>query len=157
MVTVRFKTLITGLKERCGERLTNGLRRFIASDNYSAAEVGLLRRGQRPFKVARPKINGDRSEVLRERAVDSTLRTEEFDMVKACINVDHIEKMGTALGGRRLVSILPGSYKGIEGSEWEELCHYYREMNKAAGAKKPCESQKAKGAVGYEGSPRQER
>ena len=72
MVTVRFKTLITGLKEQCWERLTNGLRRFIASDNYSAAEVGLLRRGQRPFKVARPKINGDRSEVLRERAVDST-------------------------------------------------------------------------------------
>ena len=26
----------------------------------------------------------------------------------------------------------------------EELYHYYSEMNKAAGAKKPCESQKAK-------------
>ena len=35
-------------------------------------------------------------------------------------------------------------YKGIEGSEWEELYFHFREMNKAAGAKKPSESQKAR-------------
>ena len=35
-------------------------------------------------------------------------------------------------------------YKGIEGSEWEELYFHHREMSKAAGAKKPSQSQKAK-------------
>ena len=66
--------------------------RFIALDNYSAVEVGHLRRGQRPFKVVRPKMNGDRSEVLREGADDLTVRAEEIDTLKACINVDHIDK-----------------------------------------------------------------
>ena len=50
-----------------------------------------------PFKVVRPKMNGDRSEVLREWADDLTLRAEEFDTLKACINVDHIVKK---IGGR---------------------------------------------------------
>ena len=35
-------------------------------------------------------------------------------------------------------------YKGIEGSQWAELYHHYREMCEAAGAKKPSESQQAK-------------
>ena len=34
-------------------------------------------------------------------------------------------------------------YKEIEGSEWEEVYHHYREMSKAFGAKKPRGSQKA--------------
>ena len=71
----------------------------ITSDNNSA-EVGHLRRGQRPFKVVRPTMNRDSSEVLREGADDLTLRAEEFDTLKACINVDHIDKN---LGGPPLV------------------------------------------------------
>ena len=39
-------------------------------------------------------MNGDRSEVLREGADDLTPRAEEFGTLKACINVDHIEKLG---------------------------------------------------------------
>ena len=36
-------------------------------------------------------------------------------------------------------------FKGVEGSEWRELYHHYRDLSKAAGAKKkPSESQKAK-------------
>ena len=35
-------------------------------------------------------------------------------------------------------------YEGIEGKDWEEVYFHYREMSKAAGAKKPSESQKAK-------------
>ena len=69
---------IMGLKEKSRERITNGLRSFNASDNYSAVEVGHLRRGQRPFKVSRPKMNGYSSDVLREGADDWTLRAEEF-------------------------------------------------------------------------------
>ena len=64
-----LQSIVMGLKEKCRERITNGLRSCIASDNYSALVVGHLRRG---------------------------------------------------------------------------LYHHYREMSKAAGAKKPSESQKAK-------------
>ena len=37
-------------------------------------------------------------------------------------------------------------FKGVEGSEWRELYHHYRDLSKAAGAKKKktSESQKAK-------------
>ena len=34
--------------------------------------------------------------------------------------------------------------KGPEGSDWEELCDYYKEMSWAAGVRKPSESQKAR-------------
>ena len=87
-----IQNTIMGLKEKSRERITNGLRSFNASDNYRAVEVGHLRRGQRPFKVVRPKMNGDRSEAQREGEDDLTLRAEEFDTLKACINVDHIDK-----------------------------------------------------------------
>ena len=35
-------------------------------------------------------------------------------------------------------------YDGIEGNEWEELYRRCKEMSKAAGAKQPSESRKAK-------------
>ena len=35
-------------------------------------------------------------------------------------------------------------YKGIEGSEWEKLYDYHKEMSKAAGIQKPHSSQKAR-------------
>ena len=50
-----------------------------------------LRRDQRSVKVIRPKISEDHSEVFREGADDLTLRAEEVDTKKACINVDHID------------------------------------------------------------------
>ena len=120
--------MITGLKEKCRERITNGLRSFIASDNYNAVEVGHLRRGQRPFKVVRPKMSGDCSDVLGEGADDLTSGAEEFDTLKACINVDHIDKQI----GDRPWSMQIGTHffakqftKEFEGSEWEELYHHY--------------------------------
>ena len=60
--------IIMGLQEKCRDRVTNGLRSFIASDNYSAVEVGYLCRGQQPFMVVRPKMNGECSEVVRAGA-----------------------------------------------------------------------------------------
>ena len=71
---------MTGLREKQGTHYE----RF--------EEVGHLRRDQRPFKVIRPKISKDHSEVLREGADDLTLRAEEVDTQKASINVDHIDE-----------------------------------------------------------------
>ena len=84
-----IQNIVMGLKEKYRERVTNGLRSFIARDDYSAVEVVHLRRGQRPIKVLRLTMNGDCSEVLREEADDLTLRAEEFETLKACISVDH--------------------------------------------------------------------
>ena len=54
-----IQNIIMGPKEKSRERITNGLRNFTTSDNHSAVEVGHLRRGQRPFNVVRPNMNGD--------------------------------------------------------------------------------------------------
>ena len=62
-----IQNIIMGLEEKCRERITNGLRRFITSDKLQCSG-GHVRRGQRPFKVVRPKMNGDSSKVLREGA-----------------------------------------------------------------------------------------
>ena len=45
-----IQNIILGLEEKCRERITNGLRSFITSDNYSAVEVGHLRGGQRALQ-----------------------------------------------------------------------------------------------------------
>ena len=72
-----------------------------------------------------------------------TLRAEELKTLKACINVDHIEEN---MWGPPLVDAVWHAFcqAGIAGKEWEELYFHYREMGKAAGARKPSESQKAK-------------
>ena len=75
-----MQNIVTALREKQGTHYE----RF--------EEVGHLRRDQRPFKVIRPKISKDHSEVLREGADDLTLRAEEVDTQKACINVDHIDE-----------------------------------------------------------------
>ena len=46
-------------------------------------------------------------------------------------------------------------YKGIEGSDWEELYHHHRKMSKAVRAKEPSESQKAKALWAMKSSQRQ--
>ena len=46
-----IQSIVSGLREKSRERITNGLRRFIAHDIHCAVEVGHLRKGQRPFRV----------------------------------------------------------------------------------------------------------
>ena len=77
--------------------------------------MGHLRGGQRLLRVVRPKISGDRSEDPREGADVLTPRAEEFDMQ----NADWLP-------------LWQAIYKGIEGSEWEEPYHHYRDLSKAA-------------------------
>ena len=111
------------------------LRHFLKVDNHCAVEVGQLSEGTRPFQVRTPKFKeGCVEEAIREGPEESTLRAEEGSQ-KACMNVGHIaeDRWETALGA---------IYKGIEGSEWEELYDYFEEMSKAAGVKKPNGSQK---------------
>ena len=81
-----------GLEEKCWERINEWAEKLVTSDNFSAVDVGHLRVGQRPFNVVSPKSNGESSEVLREGADDLSVRAEEFDTVKACINADHVDK-----------------------------------------------------------------
>ena len=83
--------------------------------------------------------DGESSEVLREGAHDLTLRAEEFDKLKACINVDHIDKKcwGPPLVDADWYAFCQAICKGIEGSEREELYHHYRDLSKATGALKP--------------------
>ena len=69
-----------------------------------------------------------------------TLKAEEFDTLKACINVDHIEKnirdrpWWTQIG----THFDKQFYKGIEGHEWEEVyrgtvCVYARRLQGSIG------------------------
>ena len=137
-----IQSIVTGLREKSRERITNGLRRFIARDIHCAVEVGHLRKSQRPFRVKKPKVGEDQSEVLREGAGDLTLRA---DTLKACINVDHIgETCWDRLWWTWSGTLFAKQLKGIEGSEWEDLYDPYRDMRKAAGSKKSNESQRAK-------------
>ena len=60
---------------------------------------------------------------VREGPEELTLRAEEVGTQKAFCQAIH---------------------KGIEGEDWKELYHCYKEMNRAAGVRKPHETQKAK-------------
>ena len=84
-----IQNIVTGLREKSRERVTNGLRSFVALDTRCAVEMGHLRRGLRPFQG---QETGNRciSEVLREGADDLTSRAKEVDTLEACINVYHV-------------------------------------------------------------------
>ena len=75
-----------------------------------------------------------------------TQRAEEVGSQKSCINVDHMaeDRWGPPLVDAEWHAFCQALYKGIEGSEWEVLYEHYQEMSKAAGARKPNGSQKAK-------------
>ena len=88
-----IQNIVTGLQEKSGKGLMHGLRSFIDVDNRRAVEVSHTRKGLRPFKVKKPKISEDHSEVSREGTDDLTLRAEEVHKLKACINVDHTGEM----------------------------------------------------------------
>ena len=76
----------------------DGLRSFIEKiDNHSALDVGHLHKGQRPFKVQRPKFSGDNSEVLREVADDLTLRAEEVNTLQASMLITFWVTVGDRL------------------------------------------------------------
>ena len=75
-------------------------------------------------------------------------RIDAEGSLKACINVDHIAE---DRWGPPWVDV---DYKGIEGSDWRELCDYYKEISRAAGVRKPSESQKARAFLEDEGGKR---
>ena len=76
-------------------------------------------------------MNGDSSEVPREGADDLTLRAEELNTRKACISVDHIDNFfrRPPLVDADWHAFCRAIFKGIEGSEWEELYHHYRDLS----------------------------
>ena len=76
----------------------DGLRRsFTERDNHSAADVNHLRRDIRTFYVQKPNCSGDYPEAaIREGADELTLRAEEVETLKTCINIDHIEENRSA-------------------------------------------------------------
>ena len=146
-----IQSIVTGLQERSRKGIMDGLRSFIEMDNHKAVDVGHLHKGLRPFHVQMPNFSEVCPEVLREGADDLTLRAEELDTLKACINVDHNEenKWRPPLVDADWYPFCQAVYKGIEGKESEELYFHYREMSKGAGARKP------RGILGYDGSQRQ--
>ena len=137
-----MQSIETGLRKK-QKGIMDGLRRFIEMDNHSVLDVGHLRKG---LKVQRPKFSENYLEVSKEGADDLTLRAEEVNTLRACINVDHIEenKFGPPVVDADCHAFCQATHEAIEGNEWEELYSHYREMSRAAGARKPSESQKAK-------------
>ena len=65
---------------------------------------------------------------------------------KACIKAEHIaeDRWRPPLVDADWHAFSQAIFKGIEGSDWEEFYEHYKEMSRAAGVKKPNESQKAK-------------
>ena len=124
-----------------------GLRNFIKVNNHCALEVGHLTEGTRSFQVRRPKFEEGYPEVsMRQGPEELTLRTEEVGSQKACINVDHIaeDRWGPPLADADWHAFCQAIYKGIEGSDCGKLYEHYKELSRAAGVRKPHESQKAK-------------
>ena len=123
-----IQSKVTGLLERRRKGIMDGLRSFIEMDNHSALDVGHLR------KIQRPTFSENYPEVLREGADDLTLRAEELDTLEACINVVDIEEntRGPPLVDADWHAFCKAIYKGIEGTEWEELYFHHREIEQGS-------------------------
>ena len=124
----------------------DGLRSFVRADNRSAEDVGHLREGTRPLHVQKPNISEAFPEAaIRDGADELTLRADELETLRAFINTDHnkFDRWGPPLVDADWHALCQAIHQGIEGQEWEELYCHNREMSKAAGAKKPRESQES--------------
>ena len=142
-----IQSIVTGLHERSRRGIMDGLRNFNAVDNRSSVDVGGLRRGTISIFVQKQKFSEAFSGVIiREGADELALRGEELGMQRSFIDTKHIEieRWGPPLVDADWHASCQAIHKGIEGDEWKEMCYRYRELNQAAGAKKPSESQKAK-------------
>ena len=96
--------------------------------------------------MRRPKFEEGCPEAsIREVPEELTLRAEVVGSQKSCINVDHIaeDRWRPPLVDADWHAFCRAIYKGIEGSEWENLYEHCKEMSKAAGVTKPYESSKA--------------
>ena len=126
-------------KERAGET-------SLKVDHHCALDVSRLNKGMRPFEVRRPKFKEECPEAsVREGPEELMLRAEEVGSQKSCINVGHIaDRWGPPLVDADWHASCQAVYKG---HEWEEVYEHDSEMSKAAGVRKPHESQKA-GALG---------
>ena len=78
---------------------------------------------------------------IREDPEGFALRTEEVGSQKSCINA-HIAQ--DRWGPPDWQAFCQAIWKGIEGRDWEELFEHHKEMSRAAGVRKPSETQKAK-------------
>ena len=74
------------------------------------------------------------------------LRAEEVGSHKSCINAGHVaeDRWRPPLVNAEWRAFCQAIYKGIEGSEWEDLYKHSKETSRAAGVRKPNESQKAR-------------
>ena len=138
---------VTGLGERSRKGITEGLRNFNKVDNHCALDVGHLHAGIRSFEVRRPKFEEGGPEVsIGECPEELTVRADEVGSLKSCINVDHIaeDRCGPPLVDADWYAFCQAIYKDTEGSDWGKLYDYYTEMSRAAGVRKPSESQKAR-------------
>ena len=87
------QNIVTNLGKESRKGLTGGLREFIIIDNERALDVGYLNRGRGTFEVRKPNVpEGCLDVTVRESPDELTLRAEEVGTLKACVNVDHIEK-----------------------------------------------------------------
>ena len=84
--------------------------------------------------------------VIREGAGELTLRAEEVGSLRTFIDTTHVEleRWGPPLVDADWHASCQVLYKGIEGQGWEALYDHCKELYRAAGTKKPGDSQTAK-------------
>ena len=117
------------------QSILTGPRRFIEADNHSAVDVGGLCRGTKSVSVKKPQFSEAFPEaVIRQGADESTLRADEVGTQLAFIDTEHIEF--------ERIGMLSAKQSTKElGWKNGKSCIVTTEI----GAKKPSESQKAKG------------
>ena len=122
------------------------LRNFIEVDNHSALDVGHLKEVTRSFAVRRPMFEEGCTELtIREGPEELTLRTKEVGSKKSVHQSrSHCGGHGPLLVDADWRAFCQAIYKGIEGRDWEGLYEHYKEMSRAAGVRKPNETQKAR-------------
>ena len=84
---------------------------------------------------------------IREGSDELTLRADEVGTLWEFINKDHIkfERGEPPLVDADWRAFCQATCTGFDGEDWEELHCHTTDMSKATGAKKPSESEKAKG------------
>ena len=125
----------------------DGLRLFIAVDNYAAVKIGDPQKETRSKKVVTPRFTTDfPGAVLLDAAGELTLRAHEEGVFRTFIDTANVgnKRWRPPQVDEDWHAFCSAIFEGIERPEWEAMCYRYKDLHQAVKKQEMEEHEKAK-------------
>ena len=127
--------IVAGVLEKSRSSTKDGIRKFIAVDNYDAVKVGDMHQETKSKKVVKPKFTTDfPGAVIREGAGKLTLRAHEEGVLRTFIDPSNVEdqRWEPPLFDADWHAFCQTIFQGVDGAEWEAMYYHFKDLHQEA-------------------------